>query len=338
MNTQLFKNLKFLLVASLALCCATVTDLARAEADWIAVTVDNDALVGNDSGYTNGLYVTWIDTPDNEKAEPGFLMKAMMWSLPDSDASTREFAVRTIGQAMITPDDIEEDPPTPPPDDLPYGGLLFYTDSFARVRDNYADRAGVTIGIVGEYSFAEESQEFVHKLIDSDEPCCWDTQLDDEVVFLIHRDRMWRTWASDSDSADFLLGAGVELGTIQSSVGATAVVRYGSQLKQNYATTLLANSRTANPLATDSGWYVYAGMRLGYLANQIFLDGSKSYDDDLEELDYTNETLGYSVGLAYAWQDVSLTFALNELNALEDDDVSEEWTEYGTFTLAWRVD
>ena len=40
--------------------------------------------------------------------------------------------IKTIGQTMITPDDIEVDPPILPPDDLPYGGLLFYSDTLCK--------------------------------------------------------------------------------------------------------------------------------------------------------------------------------------------------------------
>lgn len=337
MNTRLYKNLKSVLVASLALCCVTGSNLAQAEADWFSYTMDNDSFIGNDNGYTNGMYLTWIDTPDNDKPEVGFLARAMMWSMPDGDSSALEFAIKTFGQTMITPDDIEEDPPVLPPDDLPYGGLLYYNDSFVRVTPKHADRIAVTIGVVGDYSFAEESQEIVHEIIGSDEPCCWDSQLDDEVVFQVSRSRIWRTWVSDGGNADLLLGADAELGTISSSAGATIVVRYGRRMKHTYATALLASSRTSNPFAVDTGWYVYAGVRAGYLANQVFLDSSRSYDDDFDEIEYTEEQLGYSVGLAYSWKDWSLTFALNDLNANEDDDDADEFTEYGTITVAWRA-
>jgi hypothetical protein len=336
MNTHLYKNLKSILAASLALGCVTASNLAQAEADWFSYTMDNDSFIGNDNGYTNGMYVTWIDTPDNDKPEVGFLARAMKWSLPNNP-SAREFDIKTIGQTMITPDDIEEDPPILPPDDLPYGGLLFYTDSFVTVNPRHADRIAVTIGVVGEYSFAEEAQEIVHEIINSEEPCCWDSQLDDEVVFQISRGRIWRTWVSDGGSADLLLGADLELGTISSSAAATIVVRYGDQMGETYATTLLANSRTANPFAVQAGWYVYAGLRAGYLANHIFLDESRSYDDDFEEIDYDDSTLGYSVGLAYSWKDWSLTFALNDLNADNSDDDAEEFTEFGTITVAWKT-
>jgi hypothetical protein len=44
------------------------------------------------------------------------------------------------------------------------------------------------------------------------------------------------------------------------------------------------------------------------------------------------------VGLAYSWKEWSFTFALNDLNTDEDDDRAKEYSEYGTFTLAWKAD
>ncbi len=313
---------------------------ALAEVDWVAVTTDNDTFIGNDNGYTNGLFVTWIDTPEGEKAEPGFLARAMLWSLPDSSSSTNDFSLGTIGQTMLTPDDIEKDPPILPPDSLPYAGLLFYADTLLRVQETYADRIAVTVGVVGEYSFAEESQKFVHDLIDADEPCCWDTQLDDEIVFQISRGRVWKTWVSDSGNSDFLLAADADLGTISSSVGTGIMIRYGTGLRQSYAMALLGQSRTTNPIAIQGGWYVFAGARASYLANHIFLDGSKSYDDDYEEIDYDPERVSVSAGLAYSWKKVSATFAMNNLNVLNDNDSDpdEEFSKYGTLTVAWKLD
>jgi lipid A 3-O-deacylase len=335
-HKYLFRGLVILVTGLLLL-----PNLARAEAEWISMTMDNDTFVGEDNGYTNGIYVSWFDGPEGEaKAEPGFLAQAMLWSLPDAGSDAIGFDIKTIGQTMTTPNDIELDPPILPPNDMPYGGLLFYTDSYIQIHQSYADKISVTLGVVGEYSFAEESQEFVHGILDADEPCCWDQQLDNEIVFQVSRSRVWKTWVSDSGNADFLLGADLSLGTISSSAGASFMVRYGREMKQSYALTLLGGSRTVNPVATQKGWYLFAGARVGYLANSIFLDGSKSYDNNFGELEYDEDRLMITAGLAYSWKDFSLTFAVNDMNATEDSavDTVENYHTYGTLTLAWKLD
>ena len=115
------------------------------------------------------------------------------------------------------------------------------------------------------------------------------------------------------------------------------MIRYGRQLKQSFATALLIGSRITNPLATQGGWYLFAGVMASYLGNQIFLDGN-TYDDDAEEIEYDEETVGVTVGLAYSWRDLSLTFAINDLNVNEDEDGADEYSEYGTLTVAWKLE
>ena len=336
--TQTDGQLKFVTVALLCLFAMASPDSVLAEADWSSLTIDNDLFVGNDNGYTSGIYYSWYDTPDNNKAEIGFLARAMRWSLTDRYPAKAEVSIRTIGQTMVTPDDIKlEDPPLPP-EDLPYGGLLFFSDIWVKAYADRAEKIGVTLGIVGEYSFAEESQTFVHKVIGGDEPKGWDTQLNDEIVFQFSRAQVWRNWASRSGNSDFMLGADAALGTISSSVGVTAMYRYGRQLQHSFTTALLTTSRASNPVAVRSGWFMFAGVNARYLANQIFLDGNTFDNDGQESMEYDNEAVGVTVGVTYAWQKVSLAFAMSDLNVIEDNEQAGEYSQFGTLTLAWKHD
>ncbi len=338
------KTIKTLSISILLVAAYASSTAVRAEVDWMSFTMDNDSFVGNDNGYTNGMTLAWWDIPEDtdrgQGPEPGFLASLMTWSLPDrADAFVVDIGV--VGQVMITPDDIEEDPPILPPDDLPYGGLLYYSDIFVHIYDQHADTVSVTLGVVGEYSFAEQTQEFVHDLIGSDEPCCWDSQLSDEVVWQVTRSRVWRTWVSDNGHTDFLTSGDLALGSIASSVGVGAMIRHGRDMKRSFATVPLMQGRTTNPIATDGSWYVFAGGRAGYLANQIFLDGSRTYDkDDYDEVDYESDTLAVIAGIAYSWKDISFTFAFGDLNTNEvsDNDAAKDYSEYGTFTIAWRLE
>ena len=323
---------------ALWLCAAAYAAGAHAEIDWYSITLDNDSVVGNDNGYTNGIYLSWFDTPDNHAAKPGYLARWISWSLPDAGPSVVDASARTLGQVMITPNDITLENPPAPPDDLPYAGLLFYRDTFIEVYARHADSIAATIGIVGKYSFAEDAQKLVHDVIESDEPKGWDTQLDDEIVFQLSRGRVWKSWTSDSGRMDVLLGVDGSLGTISSSIGASLMWRYGSQLETTFATTLLGNGRAINPVATRSGWYWFAGINGQYVANQIFFDGN-TYDDG-ESVDYEPYAVGIIAGLAHSWNKLSFTLAVSDLNVLEesDNDSAEEYSEFGTITLAWKLD
>jgi hypothetical protein len=245
---------------------------------------------------------------------------------------------------MMTPDDIELRHPKK--GDLSYAGLLFYNDSFIHVYDDHADRIGVTIGVVGPSSGAEWSQKNVHEVIGSDRPAGWPEQIKDEIVFQFSRARSWQGWVSDSGRHDILYGIDAAVGTLSSYAGASVMYRYGSGLKGTGATTMLTAGRTSNPLAIDKGWFLFLGARPNYLANMIFLDGNtfRSMDNiDADEIDYDNEQLGVTAGVAFGWKDVSFTWAVNDMNVISDSDdddskAQDEYSEYGTFTIAWRHD
>ncbi len=336
--TQSQEILNYAVGALLSLCVIINPGVAVAEADWSSITIDNDLFVGNDNGYTSGIYYAWYDTADNNKAEIGFLARAMRWSLTDRDSALAEVSIRTIGQSMVTPSDITLEDPPRPPEDLPYAGLLFYSDTWIQSYADRAEKIAVTLGFVGEYSFAEQSQKIIHKISDSDEPRGWDTQLNDEIVFQFSRAQIWRSWVSDSGSSDFLLGGDAALGTISSSAGVSAMYRYGSQLEHSFTTALLTTSRTSNPVAVQSGWFLFAGVSASYLANQIFLDGNTFDNDDQEPMEYDNESVGATLGITYAWQRFSMAFAITDLNLAEDNDETGEFSQFGTLTLAWKHD
>lgn len=100
-----------------------MTQLAQADSQWFSYTLDNDIFVGNDSGYSNGMYFSWINIDEDEKTtEPSVLLQALLWSV-EGDGNLTVVASNTIGQAINTPQDIKE--ANPDEADLPYSGLLF---------------------------------------------------------------------------------------------------------------------------------------------------------------------------------------------------------------------
>jgi hypothetical protein len=309
----------------------------KAETDWVTVTIDNDLFVGNDSGYTNGIYLSFFDVGDskNEIPKHDFWVAPLMWSMP-KNGTLGAVNSYMLGQTMSTPSDITV--VIPDENELPYSALLALTNSYITVTPTYADRVSTSIGIVGPLALGEESQKLVHKIIGSDEPQGWDTQLENELVFQLSRGRTWRSWVSDSDNMDFLTSADLSVGTIQSSISAGITIRYGKDLINSYATTLLNNSRTSNPSAIKGAWYIYGGLQTGYVFNQIFTDGNTFRDS--RSIDYDKQFVGLTFGIAYSWENTSFTFAINDSNIIQsgkEQKTLEDLTQYGTITLAWRM-
>jgi hypothetical protein len=312
--------------------------LAWADFDWVSVTLDNDLFLGNDSGYTNGIYFSAFDVGTRESAnmpKPDIWVQPLKWSM-DRDNVSAAVNAYTFGQTMNTPNDITVK--NPADNQLPYSAMLSLTNSYVVITPKFADRATTIVGVVGPSALGEEAQSFVHKIIGADQPQGWDTQLGDELVFQLSRARTWRAWRSELDRFDLLTNLDLGVGTIQSALSAGGTLRYGRNLSASYATTLFNGTRTTNPAAVDGDWFFYAGFQAGYTFNQVFFDGNTFRDS--RSLEYDPSFIVASAGFAYSFRRFSISMALTDLNVLQsgsEREAVQDLTQFGTFTLAWRL-
>lgn len=326
-------NKTIFLIFLVAVLLTSYSKLAAAE-EWAAVTWDNDFFVGDDSGYTNGLYMSWFKVKENANNHAVWV-KPFLWSMPSTGVN-QSINSYSIGQTLGTPKDITIE--NPEENELPYSAILSITNHYVAVSSHYADRISIGIGLVGPLAFGEETQKFIHKVIGSDEPKGWDTQLNNEMLFIISRARSWRYWVAESNKFDILSSAEFNLGTIQSSAQAGFTLRYGQNLKASFPSTLYTSSRSSNPVAVDGGWYFFSGLKAGYIFNQIATDGN-TYRDS-RSIDYKHEYIGIALGFAYSWGTSTLTFAINDLNIIQSGRSKkplDSLTQFGTLTFAWQL-
>lgn len=336
MNKNSFSKKPLSKRLSLLIFCFCYSAHSSADFQWSSLTLDNDLFLGNDSGYTNGLYISFLDVDNSTSAPtPPWLTKILAWSLPERTLGA--YNSYTVGQTMLTPSDITVEIPSE--DDLPYAALLYLNNSHITISksDRQADKISTSIGVVGPWALGEEAQKFVHSLTGSDDPKGWDTQLKNEVVFQIGRARTWRSWVSKSQHMDIVNSAEVGLGTISSGVTVNSVFRYGSRLQDSFSTFLLGGSRASNPLAANSGWYTYIGIGAAYSFNQIFTDGNTFSDSRSFETD--RESVGGVIGITKSWPGFAFSFAINDTNLIDKRDNTElkDMTRYGSFTLAFKI-
>ena len=308
----------------------TAASAQAEEANWFAVTVDNDIFLGNDNWYTNGIYASWVNTANqNDLHQPGLMTIPINWSL-DIEGAQLTLQAYTLGQIMVTPEDIRII--NPPLTDMPYSGTLLFHSTFIAVQESHADAAGTAIGIVGPASGAERSQKRVHVIVGADEPKGWDSQLGDEIIFQVNRARLWRAWYSKDDRSDFLVLADIGAGTLSSYLASAMLVRFGRGLFNTFETPLLINTRSANPAAVNGAWYAFAGARFEYVFNNIFGDGNTFKDS--RSIDFDHSQIGLTAGLALSWKQLSITLALYESNIT--DSSAGDFTRFGTLTLGWQ--
>lgn len=310
---------------------ALLPALARADIDWTSVVWQNDLFAGKDGGgYTNGLFVSLYDLSweGDDDYQPPALTQPLLWMINGDDS--RAFSEHTIGQSMVTPEDIGK--AVPDPNDAPYAGLLMYRASHIVIRDNFADNVNMTIGLIGPSTKAEQIQKYIHKVTGSERPMGWDYQLEDEPVFMLARTGIWRH-ALAGDFLDLILTAHARAGNLESSVGAGGIVRIGGGLADSFATTALSFGRISTPAAVNGSWYAYAGFEGDYVFNYIFVDGNTYRDSRSSDL--KRQQLMFTAGLSYSWQNFSLSLAYKSGTAM--DVLKTGRDEFGSLSLAWKL-
>jgi len=319
---------RYLLLGAALVCSNT----AFAERSWFSVSWENDLVTGKDGGgYTNGIYFSLgqRNDPGEEITQAPLLTLPLAWMVDDDP--TYAYKLHSLGQAMVTPEDITKE--IPDPADAPYAGLLYLRSTYVVVKDDFSDHVATLVGIVGPSSGAEQTQKFVHKLVGSDQPKGWDYQLKDKFVWQIQRTAVWRFSATDSSPFDAVVLADLAGGNLESRAGAGLFFRAGNGLARNYSTMGFLSSRISTPVAVSDGWYVYLGGTANYVHNQILVDGNEfgsSASRGLENYQYS--LMG---GITYAWESATICFSIQS-----DTDPSESRTarkNYGAITFAWQI-
>lgn len=306
--------------------------LVLAERNWGSASWENDLVAGKDGGgYTNGIYFSLgqRNDPGEDITKAPLLTLPLAWMVDDDP--TYAYKLHSLGQAMVTPEDITKE--IPDPMDAPYAGLLYLRSTYVVVKNDFSDHVATLVGIVGPSSGAEQTQKFVHKVVGSDQPKGWDYQLPDKFVWQIQRTAVWRFSIRDSSPFDAVLLADLAGGNLESRAGAGLFLRAGSGLARNYSTMGFLSSRISTPVAVSDGWYIYLGGTANYVHNQILVDGNEfgaSASDGLEHYQYS--LMG---GITYAWDRASVCFSFQS-----DTDPSESRTarkNFGAITLAWQI-
>jgi hypothetical protein len=256
------------------------------EAGTFNLVVENDLFVGEDRDYTNGVQISWTTGPD---ATPSWAIDVARWlPLFADDGDIRlNFG---IGQNIYTPRDITlRDPPA---DDRPYAGWLYGSIGLMDKTATRLDQLQLQIGMVGPASLAENSQTWIHGIINSANPRGWDHQINNEPGLVITYLRSWRAlvvediWGFSFDATPHLGGA---VGNVFTYANGGATFRLGWNMPDDYAPPRI---EPAVPISgffeprADFGFYFFATLDGRAVARNIFLDGntfrdSRSVDKDI---------------------------------------------------------
>lgn len=207
--------------------------------DTFTLYWENDTFARTDRDYTNGVKLTWSTPfavgPQDERNLP-------RWSYPIinrlpfvNDTSLQRAVSISIGQNIYTPEDTQQRELII--DDRPYAGFTYFSVGFHSNNTRRRDIWEFDIGIVGPHAYAEETQNFVHDLIDSRRAKGWDNQLQDELGLAIICESKWRVLHPESErgfGCDLIPHLGGRAGNIAIYANTGVEFRIGWSLPRDF--------------------------------------------------------------------------------------------------------
>lgn len=307
----------------------------------LSVQVENDLWgSGADRYYTHGTRISYLSSEET----PAWLKQAARL-VPIFSRVGHLRTSYAIGQSIFTPEDITRRELIE--DDRPYAGWLYGAVGLIsdhRVRDgnlqsNRFDSLELNIGVVGPNAFAEETQTWVHKVVDSPKPQGWDNQLRNELGLMLVYDRQWQAQYISEIAGlgvDLTPHVGGTLGNVMTSLSFGTTLRLGQDLPSDYGPPTIRPSLPGSGFFRPTrgfGWYLFAGLEGRYVLHNIFLDGNTFRSShSVDRIPWVGDL---QAGLVLTWGDVRLSFC--NIFRSDEFDGQKSSTEFGSISLSMRL-
>lgn len=305
--------------------------------NYISVSYENDLIgSGSDQNYTSGVQFNYF----NVERRPPAIMNVLADSWLGFDIGDATATSYAIGQKIYTPKDISN--PNSQPNDRPWAGWLYGSVALSNVSKEHVDSFGLTLGVVGPASLAEQAQTFIHENItDSPEPMGWDHQLHAEPGIILSWDRRWPVVLAAEVGGFRLQGepnVSLALGNVNTFVGFGGTLTFGPNQKQLQDTpprippAMTGTGYFDTPASRDYDWYLFTGINARAVARDIFLDGNTFRDS--ESVDKKNFVADANAGVALTYGQTRLSYTLiyrtKEFYGQEDPSI------FGSLTVTRR--
>ncbi len=233
---------------------------------------ENDLPVNFDRYYTNGISFSYARCAQESAALWPLLLRLPGLDQPGLLATGFDF-----GQIMVTPADIHR--AVPDPLDRPYAGLLYVGASWQRLFGDHYAALKLISGVVGPASFAEQTQQTVHRALGVALPRGWGHQLRNEPILNAVYERRWRvqSWGHAGGwNSDTLLVGGGMLGNVLTQAYTQIQWRAGWRTPKDFGTSLIRGMGALPPARDAPPWgaHVFAGIGGLAVARNVTLDGN----------------------------------------------------------------
>lgn len=228
-----------------------------------------------------------------------------------------------IGQNMYTPADLTAEEVIT--QDRPYGGWLYLGGK--RTWQSEKNQVGLelSLGAIGDLSFAEQTQSFVHKITDSTDPKGWDNQLPNEAsIQTLGEIHSILYEHKDIGKFQLLADGYLAAGTVRTEIGGGGTVRWGTSYTDFGPDRI--SVKQSSFLRPDQFFYVFLSLKQKYVVHDLFLDGSLFQDADhtMESEDWVTELeSGFKVGTKNWAIGIS---RIKRTKEFEGQDFDHDWT------------
>ena len=309
-------------------------------ADTLNLSWDNDLLTGEDKGYTNGLRVSYLSEAAEKDTDCDLCLsrrtRDRLAVLPGmGDPQSQHALAFSLRQLMITPETIEAR--APQYDDLPYVGYLSGGVTLWSWDRTSITGYGVTAGVVGPDSLAEEAQSWVHGITGSTNPRGWDNQLGTDWIGGIevqHGQRAFRSGNADELQQDVNWLASARASNFVSNAQFGIGWRFGRNLPHNFVSDYASlSSSVGMPGLLDApgpGWSIFAGVLGEWIPYSYLDERSGRYRYDQEPL------VGHA-GIGASWHTRSIHLSVSLRTTTSQDATNKAPLSFGTVSLVWRL-
>ena len=275
-----------------------VADATAQQAGAVQVQVDNDGFnfwlrpaQRPDGEYTNGVRIT------TELARAPLWRRLMPGSPPCAEAasvprcSTAQFVV---GQEMYTP--AEDSQPYTYAGwrtQRPYAGWLYGSAIVRSVGGSTSRSLGVTLGVTGPPSLAEQAQRSAHRIMwrYTSQPVGWDTQIRFEPGIIVTARQQWMPFSASMGGVrllDAVVDVGGSVGNVITNAEGGAELRAVVNLSHPWR-----RARRRGPVELVAK----IGVRGELVARNMFLDGNIVNPDRRVDSSPAVRTLHGAMGL-----------------------------------------
>lgn len=273
------------------------------------VRLENDLFAGTDRNYTNGVALALVSRDMSGRLRPeclpgplGLYTRFIGWANPGfwsnaGAASASQNVVMRVGQAMYTPEDKTRADLIR--NDRPYAGLTYLGMAWNRrvhpqgAAHEMLDTRELTLGVIGPWSLAEQSQNLVHRMRGIERFRGWDHQLRNEPAFQLAMERKFKPWSEGAIQpgwgGDVIGSHALRLGNIDTAASAGIELRAGWNLPNDFGSypirpgsenrppstaSALRTIRPQSALAPRPGAHVFANLEAKAVAWDFSLDGN----------------------------------------------------------------